>query len=592
MNYIITKNPEFFKKIGEYNYCNLEDMILPDTIACDTETTSLKPVLGDIFAIQLGTGKDNYLIHCYDGNYEVKNVVPYIRNKTLVGQNLTFDLGFFYKYGFYPESVKDTMIASKLLYNGLKEYRHDFATIFERELDVIYDKSEQKNINKIKLSTSRAIDYCFQDVDRLLELHDFLEKRIIDEGYWETYQLHCEYIKALAYMETCGVPISEEKWKNKIKLDLVVLAEKEKVVNDYIVKTLPQFHQTQLDLFSTDTSIIVDLGSPKQMIPVFKALSINVLDDDFKESISENVIRKTKHEFVDIWLEFQSAKHDVTTFGKNIFNKVIEGRIYTGFNPILDTARISTRKGDVNTLNLPANQRTRECITAKPGWKIIVSDYDGQETRVGASITEDKVMIDSIIDNLDLHCAFARVLYPELIDLSDEEIIHHHKSKRNASKSPRFCFQFGGTGYTLALNENLPIEEGMRIEKLFKELHSGIYEWGDKKLEEVLKIGYIESAMGFKLHLPQFKWFKELEAKIKQITKEEWGIYREGKTEYNKEKKAKEDKKEYVIKNIRCYEFYKSKKSDVSKFCRRSLITFSYIFALTFTSISNRVSSD
>lgn len=66
----------------------------------------------------------------------------------------------------------------------------------------------------------------------------------------------------------------------------------------------------------------------------------------------------------------------------------------------------------------------------------------------------------------------------------------------------------------ISSNENLPIEEGMRIEKLFKELHSGIYEWGDKKLEEVLKIGYIESAMGFKLHLPQFKWFKELEAKI------------------------------------------------------------------------------
>lgn len=38
-NYIITKNKEFFQKIGTYNYCNLEDMILPDTIAYDSETT-------------------------------------------------------------------------------------------------------------------------------------------------------------------------------------------------------------------------------------------------------------------------------------------------------------------------------------------------------------------------------------------------------------------------------------------------------------------------------------------------------------------------------------------------------------------------
>jgi hypothetical protein len=38
-NYIITRNKEVFSKIGNYNYCNLEDMVLPETIAVDTETT-------------------------------------------------------------------------------------------------------------------------------------------------------------------------------------------------------------------------------------------------------------------------------------------------------------------------------------------------------------------------------------------------------------------------------------------------------------------------------------------------------------------------------------------------------------------------
>jgi hypothetical protein len=31
-------------------------------------------------------------------------------------------------------------------------------------------------------------------------------------------------------------------------------------------------------------------------------------------------------------------------------------------------------------------------------------------------------MIQSIVDGLDLHCAFARVLFPELENLSDDEI--------------------------------------------------------------------------------------------------------------------------------------------------------------------------
>src|SRR5690606_2519064 len=108
---------------------------------------------------------------------------------------------------------------------------------------------------------------------------------------------HCEYIKALAYMEQCGVPISEQKWKQKIEQDKEVLREKEEVVRQYIIQKLPRFHSIQLDLFSDEPTLTLDLTSPKQMIPIFQDLGINCVDDDFKDSISENVIKKTKHEF-------------------------------------------------------------------------------------------------------------------------------------------------------------------------------------------------------------------------------------------------------------------------------------------------------
>ncbi len=565
-NYIITKNKDYFKTIGDYMYCDLTDMILPSTISLDLETTSLKPILGDIFAIQIGTGENNYLIHCYDNNYIPQDVFPYLKDKILIGHNLTFDLGFFYKYGFYPEKVKDTFIASKILYNGIKEYRHDFGTVFERELGISYDKSEQKNINKIKLSTSKSIQYCFNDVDRLIELHNHLETKIVEGSFKETYDLHCEYIKALAYMEQCGVPLSKEKWLQKIELDKQVLTEKEKIVHNYITKHLPQFNQTQLDLFNPEPILGLDLTSPKQMIPVFQALEINCIDDDGKDSISENVIKKTKHEFVDIWIDYQSAKHDVTTFGTNILEKVIDGRIYTGYNPILDTARISSRKGDVNTLNLPANQRTRECIEAKPGFKMIVADYEGQETRVGADITGDEAMIDSIINGSDLHCAFAKVLFPELQFLSDEEIIKNHKEKRTAAKAPRFAFAYGANAYTIHVNEGIPLKEAQKIENAYKQLHSGIYEWGNRKLQEVLNLGYIESTMGFKLHLPDFQKFKELQVKVEQISKREWELYKEGKEEHKKFEKAKDQKRIYEIQKKIEYDYYIKNKSLISRF--------------------------
>lgn len=566
-NYIITKNIDFFKSIGNFLYCNLEEMQLTNTIAFDLETTSIKPILGDIFAIQIGTGKDNYLIHCYNNNYIPQDVIPYLEGKTLVGHNITFDLKWLYKYGYFHKDVKDTFIASKILYNGYPpQFRHGFAYVFEREMGLYYNKSEQKNIHNVKLSTKASIDYCFQDTDRLLELHTILEQKLIDSGAQRAYDLHCKYIKGLAYMEHCGAPLNVDKWKEKIKKDIEYQKECENIVLEYIYDNLLKFRDNQIDMFDTSKRLKVSLTSTKQMIPVFKELGINILTDENKESISEDILAKSKHPFVELWTNFQKATHDVTTFGQNILDKIIDGRIYSSFNPILDTARISTSKGDINTLNLPANQRTRECIEAKEGFKMIVSDYEGQETRTGADITGDKVMIASIVNGLDLHCAFARLLYPELEELSDEEIIKNHKPKRNASKSPRFCFQFGGTGYTLALNEGLPLEEGQRIEGLYKELHPGIYEYGNTKIKEACKLGYIESVYGFKLHLPFFDEFKQLESKIQAITKDDWDLYKIGKKEYREEYRKKDLKEPYTIIDHKAYNFYKNNKSNISKY--------------------------
>ena len=47
------------------------------------------------------------------------------------------------------------------------------------------------------------------------------------------------------------------------------------------------------------------------------------------------------------------------------------------------------------------------------------------------------------------------------------------------------------------------------IENAFKELHEGLYTWGDIVFKESIKQGYIESADGWKLALPKFDKFKE-----------------------------------------------------------------------------------
>lgn len=544
MNYIITNNRDFFESIGQYNYCRLEDMVLPSLIAVDTETTSLKPRKGHMFALQIGTGVNNYLIDMQQlgGEITFKEVQPYLEGKDMVGHNLTFDLGWFYKYDYWPTKVWDTMLASMLLHNGDKSKRHSFGAVMERELGIIYDKTEQKNIHKIQLNSAAAIQYCFNDVDRLVELMKVLADKMRDYGVTEAFKLHCQYVRALAYMEQCGLPINVEKWKKKITKDKEEFLSCEKAVVSYIYEHLPNYRGTQGDLFSTDYKITLNLNSPLQMIPVFKKLGINVEDDkdSSKETITESVISRSPHPFVKLWLNYTGAQKVISTYGENVLEKVEDGKIYSSYNPMLDTARISTRKGEFPSLVIPSNEWTRECFEAPDGYNMIVADYQGQENTVGADLHRDPVMLASVNEGKDLHCALARVIFEEIAELSDDEIMTKHKDKRQFSKAPRFAKAYGGNGFTIAKNLNVPLKEGERISEAFDSLHSSIIVWGEEVLEKAIEVGYIESADGFKLKLPFYEEFMEAHEWIENKDKPFWTCYRKGKALYKAEKLQKE----------------------------------------------------
>ncbi len=101
MNYIVTKNPTFFEAIGQYNYCTFEEMgeMLTKGIAVDTETTGLNAQDDKIFAVQIGTGKDNFLMDLQEYRDKKKQqglgtVLPYLEGRHLVFHNGLFDLGF------------------------------------------------------------------------------------------------------------------------------------------------------------------------------------------------------------------------------------------------------------------------------------------------------------------------------------------------------------------------------------------------------------------------------------------------------------------------------------------------------------------
>lgn len=81
------------------------------------------------------------------------------------------------------------------------------------------------------------------------------------------------------------------------------------------------------------------------------------------------------------WAWIQGGEH-----GTGIVHPV-SGRIHTDTTQCAaDTGRLTTRP---NFQNLPADQRYRECIRAKPGYKIVGADFSQIEPRIIAEISND-----------------------------------------------------------------------------------------------------------------------------------------------------------------------------------------------------------
>lgn len=106
----------------------------------------------------------------------------------------------------------------------------------------------------------------------------------------------------------------------------------------------------------------------------------------------------------------------------------------------------------------------------------------------------------------------------------------------------------------------------MVVEKAYKELHSGIYEYGERKIKEAINLGYIESTYGFKLHLPNFDFFKKKHIWIQSLDMTFWRKYKQGKLEYRAEKKCIEEKKPYIVANRENYDLYRKNSYDVSQY--------------------------
>lgn len=472
----------------------------------DTETTSLNymeaELVGLSFAVTEGEAAYVPVAHDYvdapeqlDRNEVLALLKPILEdpNKLKVGQHLKYDKNVLANYAINLQGIAfDTMLESYVL-NSVAT-RHDMDSLalvylnhntihFE---DIAGKGAKQLTFNQIPLD--QAAPYAAEDADITLRLHHHLWGKLCHEHELAAVlqDIEVPLASVLAKMEQFGVLIDSQK-----------LGQQSQDLATRIIQLEAQVHELAGEEFN--------LGSPKQLQEIlFNKMDLPVLKKTPKgaPSTSEEVLQELAltYPLPKLLMEFRGISKLKNTYTDKL-PKMINartGRVHTSYHQaITATGRLSST--DPNLQNIPIRteegRRVRQAFIARPGYKIVAADYSQIELRIMAHLSQDKGLLTAFSTGKDIHSATAaEVFNVPLQDVTTEQ-------RRNA-KAINFGLIYGMSAFGLSKQLNLPRQEAQRYMDLYFERYPGVLTYMENARSLAKEQGYICTAFGRRLYLP------------------------------------------------------------------------------------------
>lgn len=475
------------------------------------------------------------------------------------------------KYDF-PYHIKTTKATKSKPSTTYYELSFALDALGYKYIGVNIDKSIRGKIKYIGI-TEDVIVYGANDVIYLGDIMDAQIEYFKSIRAMKALQIECSAVLPLAYFEYCGVKLDSEKWMNIYQRNCIDLQKTIDALNTFVVNLGNRKFirdAIQLDLFQeVDTSnksrCNINWSSTDDVVPLLKFLGFNTKGwnkekKEETESKGADLVKKQKNinpEFAELYLEYSRLDKLCSTYGPQYTNAInpITKRIHTEFRQLdTVTGRLSCgsqkQNEDLATLkglplkpikghpeevcaypqiqNLPNTNEVRSCFIAEEGNDFISIDYNSEESRLLASLSGDKGMIEVFEKGYDMHSYVAWLIYPDKIprDVDIRDIKELYPDLRQDAKGPEFTFAFLGTWATLVANYGMPKEKAMQIEDNYKKGFAGAtkYQEDCKKYTESTGIIRVCKETG---HIS--RWWDWKKWNERQHSKEFWDRYRERK---------------------------------------------------------------
>jgi DNA polymerase-1 len=507
-----------------------------------------------------------------------------------LNKNLMYELGL--NLPAYELVEKKELVKGINVDKSVYELSYSLKSTAKRRINIDIDKTVRGKIINEGL-TEDVVVYAGGDVMWLEKIKEAQLKELAVQELLKAMEFECEFVKSLAYVKYCGVHLDVTKWKDKMRSDQQKLDEALNALNQYVldldnseyiyryatskkdleriislgftrcpekdtdkecwkykIKGLFTYTNLQHSLFEeyedSGLKCNINWSSSSQVIKLFELLGIQVKTFDKKtkkekKSIEEKLIAPQAKDFpiISIFLKYQAAAKLVSTYGQNWLNAINPntGRIHAELHSIgTDTSRVSSGGGPykLNQQNLPHDAITRACFTAEKGNKWISCDYQSQESRIIASVSQDQAMIDLFETGCgDVHSLVAYMSYPDIIprDTKIEDIKKLYHTQRQEAKGIEFAVNYGGDANTIANNKGIPIKEAEKIYKDFMKGFPGVAKYQEYCRKNVSEKGYIlmNSRLKHRAHVFDAEWQFRMQTKFKDP--EFWRYYNEMKRE-------------------------------------------------------------
>lgn len=474
--------------------------------ALDTETTSIDAMqaalVGISFSVSPNAAAYVPLAHVgleapaqLDRDWVLSQLQPLLSDpkKTVIGQNLKYDLKVLRQYGVTVQAqLFDTMLASYVMNDS--NLRHDMDTLAQHYLDHETIKFEAvagkgaKQLTFDQVAVDVASQYAAEDADITLRLA---------QHFWQALEKQPECKTVLDTIEVPLMPILAEMEYHGVLVDAGLLDKQSAALGERLSVLTKTIYEAAGESFNID--------SPKQLQHIlFEKLHLPILKKTPKgqPSTAEGVLQELALDYPlpKHIVEYRSLSKLKSTYTDKLPLQINArtGRVHTHYNQtVTSTGRLSSK--DPNLQNIPirteAGRKIRQAFVAPAGCHLVSADYSQIELRIMAHLSNDPGLVNAFEKGLDVHRATAAEVFSQPLDAVTPEL-------RRRAKAINFGLMYGMSAFGLSRQLGIDRQEADAHMTTYFERYPKVQEYMQHARELANEQGYVETLFGRRVYIP------------------------------------------------------------------------------------------